>query len=269
MMVRVHHGFVCHNAINAVLLAQSGVTGARKVFTGKGGFFDLIYFWDSEYEPLTEALGTTWEFLKAAVKLYACCYCSHSPITGCMELISKNRIDPEEIKEITIELDPGSEKTVCDPPGVCWNPQTMVEAQFSLPFAVLTAIIKGKVFLDDYTQEEIRSERVRQFMTKIKATANETLRGFESIVTIALKDGAKHTQRTNVNEIKGGFSNQASWEEIVNKFKSFLPYSAVKIPRSNIDEIVEKCETLEHVTNMRQIVNLICSSPPNWYAPEC
>ena len=65
----------------------------------------------------------------------------------------------------------------------------MVEAQFSTPFAISTAIIKGKIFIDDYTPGELHNRDVRALMPKVKCTVNETLAAFESIVTIRLNNG--------------------------------------------------------------------------------
>ena len=257
LMVRVHHAFVCRDAINTVLLAQRGVTGAHKVFTGKHGLFVLDYPWESEYEPLTEGLGTTWELLKDSIKLYASCRCNHSPISGTLALIKDNNVNVAEIAEMSFEVGPGCKITVCEPAEVRWNPQTMVEAQFSLPFAISTVIIKGKIFIDDYTPEELQNKDVRALMPKVKCTANETLASFESIVTITLKDGTKNTKRTTADEIKGGFQNPLIWDQVLDKFKLMLPFSAVKISQRNIDQLIEKCQKLEKVSDMSEIITLM------------
>ena len=257
LMVRVHHGFVCQNAINAVLMAKIGVTGAHKVFTGKGGFFDLIYFWESDYEPLMENLGKIWELLKIAFKLYACCYCSHSSINGALSLVHKNEIDVDNISKISIELDPGSLMTVCEPHDVCWNPRTAIEGQFSLPFAISTALIKKRVFIDDFTPGELQNKDVRTLIQKVEARAKKALAGFESVVTINLTDGKKHTQKTTIDEIRGAFLNPVGWEDVIEKFRSFRSYCAVEIPHENMDKIIDRCKNLETVDNMKDVIDLM------------
>ncbi|MCK4788517.1 MAG: MmgE/PrpD family protein [Desulfobacteraceae bacterium] len=257
LMVRVHHAFTCRDAINAVLLAQIGVTGAHKVFTGQKGLFNIDYVWESEYEPLTKGLGKTWELFKVNIKLYASLYGNHSPISGAMDLIKGNNIDIADIAEIRVELDPANKRAGSEPAEVAWNPQTMVEAQFSTPFAISTAIIKGKIFIDDYTPGELHNKDVRALMPKVKCAVNETLAAFGSIVTIRLKDGAKYTKRTAIEEIKGGFLNPLTWDEIVDKFRLMPPFSAVEIPQRNIDQLIEKCKGLEVVSDMSDIINLM------------
>lgn len=257
LMVRVHHAFLCQDSINAVLMAQIGVDGPHKIFTGEQGLFAVDFIWGSEYEPLTQGLGTTWELLRDNVKLYASCYSNHSSINGALAIIKKYNIDFMDIAKINIEMEPGSKICVSDPPEMAWDPQTMVDAQFSLPFAVSTAITKGKVFIDDYTSEELYNKDVRALMPEIKCKANDSLSAFESMVTITLKDGKKYTQRTTFDEIKGGILNPISWDEVIDKFMMFPPFSAVKMPQKNIDQLIDKCKNLELLSDISEIVNLM------------
>lgn len=257
LMVRVHHAFTCRDAINAVLLAQRGVTGAHQIFTGQKGLFAVDYVWESEYEPLTKGLGTTWELLKDNIKLYASLYGNHSPISGAMDLIKGNNIDIADIAEIRVELDPANKRAGGEPAEVAWNPQTMVEAQFSTPFAISTAIIKEKIFIDDYTPGELHNRDVRALMPKVKCTVNETLAAFESIVTIRLNNGTEYIKRTAIEEIKGGFLNPLTWDEIVDKFRMMPPFSAAEMPQRNIDQLIEKCKGLEALNDMSDIIGLM------------
>ena len=93
-------------------------------------------------------------------------------------------------------------------------------------------------------------------MTKARCTVNETFKGFESNVSILLKSGKKYTKRTTIDEIKGGFQNPINWDEVVEKFKLNLPFSAVKLSKGKIDELIEKCKTLEILSDMSEIIDL-------------
>lgn len=137
------------------------------------------------------------------------------------------------------------------------NPQTIVEAQFSTPFAISTAIIKGKIFIDDYTPGELRNRDVQALMPKVKCTVNDTLTAFESIVTIRLNNGKEYIKRTAVEEIKGGFLNPLTWDEIVDKFRMMPPFSAAEMPQRNIDQLIEKCRGLEVLSDMSDIIGLM------------
>jgi 2-methylcitrate dehydratase PrpD len=64
LMIRVHHGFICQDAINACLLAQAGITGPRggvsNVLTGPRGYL-AIAKWQTDPDALTKELGDRWK----------------------------------------------------------------------------------------------------------------------------------------------------------------------------------------------------------------
>lgn len=257
LMVRAHHAFVCQNAINSVLLAQRGVTGAHKVFTGEYGMFVVHYPWQPDPEALTDGLGRDWEMLHMAIKLFASCRCNHTPISAALALVEDNNIRTADIAKINVELDTGCHITVCEPHDKCWGPKTMVEAQFSMPYAVATALVKGKVYVDDYTPEELHNKDVRLLIPLVECSPKDGLTPFETATTISLKDGTVHTKRVTIEEVKGAFLNPVSWDELIQKFNLSLPMGAVEIPQTNVDQLIEMCRSLEKVNDMNEIIGLL------------
>ncbi len=72
LMVRMHHGFVAQDSINACLLAQKGVTGPHQILLGNRGFFNQFL---SRYNPkpelITNGLGEEWMCVATMFKPYA------------------------------------------------------------------------------------------------------------------------------------------------------------------------------------------------------
>jgi 2-methylcitrate dehydratase PrpD len=257
LMVRAHHAFVCQDAINSVLLARRGITGAHKVFTGDYGMFVVHFPWRPDYEALTEGLGTDWEMLHMAIKLFASCRATHSSVSGAIELSRENNILTQDIAKISIKVSPSAYVVVCEPRAQCWDPRTMVQAQFSMPFAVATALAKGKIYVDDYTLEELQNNDVRALIPLVECSSKDSLEPFETITTIKLKDGTTYTKRVTIEEIKGAFLNPVSWDEVIHKFALGLPLSAIEIPQTNITQLIEKSKNLEDVSDMAEIVRLL------------
>ena len=257
LMIRGHHAFIAQDAINAVLLAQRGVTGAQKVFSGKYGMFAVHFPWEPKPNLLTIGLNKDWEMLHNAIKLYASCRYTHGPIDAVISFVKDKKLRLSDITEISIEVDPGGYVTVCEPRDKRMDPKTVMEAQFSLPYVVATALVKGKVYVDDYTQEELKNKAVRTLMPLVKCSPNDSLAPFETVTTITLRDGVVHKKRLNIEEVKGAFLNQLSWDEVVHKFNMSLPMSAFKIPEASIKQLIEKCKNLENVNNMDEIIKLL------------
>jgi 2-methylcitrate dehydratase PrpD len=63
LILRIHHGFICQDAINACLLAKRGITGPRReVLTGFRGYLGMAK-WETDPSALTGGLGERWEML--------------------------------------------------------------------------------------------------------------------------------------------------------------------------------------------------------------
>ncbi len=61
LMIRVHHGFIAQDAINACLLAKRGITGPRReVLAGPKGYLAFAK-WETDPDALTKELGEKWE----------------------------------------------------------------------------------------------------------------------------------------------------------------------------------------------------------------
>lgn len=63
--------------------------------------------------------------------------------------------------------------TVCSPPENKYRPQTPVDAMFSLPYSVSTAILTGGVLLEDFSVEAIREPDRLEFANRIEIKVNE------------------------------------------------------------------------------------------------
>ena len=48
-----------------------------------------------------------------------------------------------------------------------WDPESVVDEQFSMPFGAAVAVLDGAACLDQFTIEKSRSQKVRDLMTKV------------------------------------------------------------------------------------------------------
>ena len=68
LMLRVHHGFTCQDAINACLLAKIGITGNRQeVLVGPRGYLEMAK-WETDPNLLLDGLGNKWEMTNVIMK---------------------------------------------------------------------------------------------------------------------------------------------------------------------------------------------------------
>lgn len=248
LMVRVHHGLVCQNAVNACLLAQRGITGPRQqVLTGRCGLLSGAR-WETHPELLVEDLGDRWEMLDILRKSHTACHCTHTAIDGIMEQMAVHAFDPADIAAIHIEESTLNYAVVAEPKEGKWNPQSVAECQFSLPYVVATAAYEGEIFLDAYSPQARTREDVRELMTRISASEDPALPWLAARVITTLRDGRVLSSEQFYP--RGHPKNPVSEQDLVAKLYKCLPYAACTISAATADAIVRDCLNLEQIADV-------------------
>ncbi|MDI7259500.1 MAG: molybdopterin-dependent oxidoreductase [Thermodesulfobacteriota bacterium] len=210
---RMQPAFAAKAAIFSSLLAEKGITGAKEVFEGTYGYFNL--YENGNYDPkrLMQGLGVTFEVENLSVKPYPCCRASHSAISGVLEMIGDNHINANEVCEVHIGTSQLVLNLVGRPYVLRRNPQ--VGAQFRLPYVLSVAILKGRVSLEDFEDESLKNSEVLNFPRKIKVTAIDKLKdgGLRAPCMIEIRTPDRRSFFHQVDVMKGHPLNPLTREE--------------------------------------------------------
>lgn len=253
MTKRLAAGAASQSGVTAALLAEKGLTGPTTIIEGKYGYCKTH---SDKYDlsKLTENMGQSYSILSTAFKLYSCCKALHSPIDAMIDLVKERNLKPDDVEEVVI----GGYKKLLEMHAI-YNPQTILTAQFSLPYTVAVAFVKGRVGPDEFTEKSIRNQEILMFSKKVKIVVDPELAHLwpehqPAKVTIKLKDGRKHSK--TVIDPKGDPRNPVSKEELREKFK-FLGLKV--LPKKKILEIIKKVDHLERVTDISELTNILYS----------
>jgi len=248
LMTRLHHGFVSQDAINACLLAKRGIIAFHKgILLGPTGYFGLAK-WKTYPADLTRDLGLKWEMLNTAMKPYSACKCTHASIQAILELMQENGFKAENIDSVSFDESTINWLTVCVPPDVKRNPQTVPECQFSLPYVVATAALGYEVLPNAYSPEARARKDVREFMSKISAREDPALPIYTARANVILKNGRMYNRECLY--IKGHPKNPFTLPELINKFRLCVPYSAYKLEESTVQSILDSLLNLEWIDDI-------------------
>jgi 2-methylcitrate dehydratase PrpD len=251
LMVRIHHGFICQDAINACLLARRGITGPRgeisDVLVGPLGYLAFAK-WQTNPSAITEGLGEEWEMLNIMMKPYPCCGCTHTPIEGIIEQMNEHNFEAEDIAIIDIDASPVVWTAICTPKEDRWNPQTVHDCQFSLPYTVATAAFDKYVFLDSFAPEARARQDVRELMTRISAKEDSALPPFAVRVNTGLKNGKKYSKEYFY--AKGHPKKPFTEKELIDKFNKCVPYSAYRLSDTTVNSLIETILNLENTNDV-------------------
>lgn len=259
LLIRVEHGFICEQAIKAVMLARKGISGIRNVLQGKKGGFFKVFYNLGEPKPTPElvvaGLGNTFEANQSSFKPYPSCKSTHSTVSAGIDLVGENNIAPGEIEEVSCQMAPVCYELVCQPKDVKWNPQTKIDSQFSMPYSLATGIITGNVGIADFGEEAVWRPEIRTLMEKVKAEPDPEIPGLGARVTIKTKEGQEFTKE--VIYVKGHPENPMSMDDMIAKFRSCVPFSARPLPEKNTERLIELLTHLEEVKDVTQIIKLL------------
>ncbi len=201
---RMQPGFAAMSAIISVQLAQRGIRGTQATFEGVDGFF-RVYLQD-RYDAgiLRDGLGKRYEFTQLSYKPYPCCRFNHCGIEAALEIKKSLQGRIRDIRHIRVGLNRQAYEAVCTPIEVRQSPQTIVQAQFSIPYTVAAALVDGYVGLKhfrDGLQERLDIIAVAQKVEPYIDEAIERSHGRNVspvIVEVVLNDGCILRQRIDI-----------------------------------------------------------------------
>ena len=262
--IRVQQGLSAKAGIVSALLAQIGITGAENFFEGKFGYFTIYQGGKFDREILSKDLGKYFEGIHVSQKpLYSCCKYTHASVDAARAIVSENKITPNQISQVNaIVTSQEVFNLVCDPMEIKRKPRTLVDAQFSLPYTIALALVKGKVTLDDFTNEAIQDNEVLKMAQKVqvelKPCEGRAVLPAPGIIEVQTVGGEQY--KKEVNFVKGHPRNPNSLEDCMEKMRACIEYSECKNIRNNFQQISDLLFDLENVGDIRKIINLL--SPP-------
>jgi len=241
---RLHPGWAAHSGLIAALLAKEGFTGPGTILEGKFGFLHA-YSAGSSPAKILEDWGSPYKVMRTSIKPHSCCRYKQGPIDGILKIMDESRIDPDSIENVTLGVLKTGFPIVCRPEEIKYNPKSIVDAQFSMPFGAAVAILFGKATLDEYTLENVQAPRIKEMMSKIRCVEDPELekefpKKWPASVVIITKEGQEYSAR--IDHPKGDPENPLSWDELIGKFRDLtIPIFS----RARQDAIIEKVRSLE------------------------
>ncbi|MBE3113949.1 MAG: MmgE/PrpD family protein [Actinobacteria bacterium] len=246
MAKRFNPGPAARNGITAALFAERGFTGAETILEGERGFCRAF---SDEYdlERLTAGLGEDFRIF-IEYKPYACARPIHNAIDCALEIRNKYSPVLEEISSILVKRHPD------------WahyhsinEPRTYHEAQMSLPYSVAVALVEGRAFYDQYSEENLKRSEIMRLCRMVEIEPDATLlRGVSCRMIIGMKDGRK--LEALVDYPKGSPQNPMTEEERYTKFEDL---SSKVLNDSQRQNIIEKISNMEEIEDIKAFTSLL------------
>jgi 2-methylcitrate dehydratase PrpD len=237
---RLNPGWAGHAGITAAHLARAGFTGPTTVFDGRLGV--LRAFTDAPNpERLLANLGSPLQVVRVSIKPYACCRYNHGLIDCVLQLKQAHGVTPADVQRIRLGVLSGGALLVADPIEQKRNPQSVVDAQFSAPYAAAVALVFGTGGIDAYAPDKLQDPTVRELMARTDCYRDPSLdaeypQKWPAVAEIRLKDG--RVVSTRVEFATGEPENPVPREALIAKFVS-LAAGSVNDPTALATRILE------------------------------
>ncbi|MEI7739037.1 MAG: MmgE/PrpD family protein [Betaproteobacteria bacterium] len=261
---RMQPGFAAMSALISVQLALKGIRGVQSTFEGIDGFFRV--YLRNRYDPkiLREGLGQRFEFLQLSYKPYPCCRFNHSAIEAALILRADLGKKLSHIKKIRVGLNHQAFEAVCTPIEIRKSPQTVVQAQFSIPYTISVALTDGRVGLGHFS--EMLSERldIMALAQKVDPYIDPTIEQqygrniAPTVVSVEFDDGT--TAKLTIDKPLGHPSRPMSAEDLNTKASDCLAMSAKSLAQATQSKLSELMKQLERVDDIDAVLNILIHS---------
>ena len=248
-----HAGWGAHSGIIASLLAKEGFVGPRTVFEGTHGLFAGFAGGDGTHLERLDEIGRAWHLPKVVFKLYPCGSIAHPYIDCALRIRKASGLRADNIERIVCRTHQGPVPRLWEPLDMKRRPPTPYAAKFSTPYLVASALVRGRVSLEEFSPEAIRDSDTLAVAGKVDYEIDPSLdypRHFSGHVKVFLKDG--RVIEDSQPHARGSIESPVPPAEIEEKFRH---NAGLVLDTSRVDRIVQILSRLELE---RDVTSLTC-----------
>jgi 2-methylcitrate dehydratase PrpD len=248
--VKLGWGWMSMAGTVAAQSAHRGFRGGHGVLDGEQGFYVMAGSDRCDFGQMVKDLGKTWAITKTEYKIHPSIAWNHPLYDATRGLVAEHAITPDQVERIKIS---GMALNLIGDT----NPQGAVDAQFSLPYTVVTTIMREPLLPAMYSDEKLADPVLRDLLSKVNMhhdTAADadffTDQKMRFGVEIALKGGK--TVRRDVEWPRD--QPPMGRPEIEKKFREL---AGTVLNEKRTDEVLKAIDGLDTFDNVADFAQLL------------
>jgi len=247
---RMQAGQAASAGVFSAFLAQTGFTGARNIFNGRFGFFELYQPDGHDSSLLAQDLGTVFRGEALSYKPYPCGRPLHPAVDAALAARATLAIaNADDIEAVTIEADPAGHRDQFAAPAKR-RPTQVVEAQFAQPFLIATALVHGKVGIAEV--DGLGDPSVLALSDRIAGVAREGRPKGSLSITVRRNHGRSAT--VEATDPIGSPEKPLSDAQFEAKFRDCARNVVRPLPDASVDEALAAIGRLEMLADARELL---------------
>lgn len=213
MVKRLYGGWPSQSGIVAASFARDGYTAPGTIIEGRFGFLRGITR-NYDLNLVLAGLGEDYQVMRTVFKPYASCRAFHPMVEGIIELRNEHGVTPDNLER----LDVGVRESIMRQQ-IVYEPQSMMAAQYSMPFTAALALDRDLADPHCYDGEVLADRAIRDTCRKIHAHLDPEMDAFPRYaarLAARLKDGSE--VKLTVWDHKGTAAKPFSAEDVMARF---------------------------------------------------
>ncbi len=247
-----------HAAMAGVLsgyLARRNFRGPSESLLSPEGWLQAFSH-NEEYDAdrITGHLGEKWDLLENSIKVHACCRFAAPIVDATLAVVKREDVKPDQVDEVVVAMAKYPlTRALTEPRDRKYNPTSVVDAQFSAPFAAAVGIVKRRAFVEEYSETGIRDASVLSMAQRVRWEVNPEAEQvwphrYPCEVRIQRRDGSVIKGR--VEWPKGDPENPATPAELESKFRAL---SEPILGRAKVDQALNLLRSLHTLKDVREL----------------
>jgi 2-methylcitrate dehydratase len=244
-------GMAGDRAVTAALLAETGFKATEMGLEGVQGFSKMYADGRLDPDALLSGFGESYIISSRWVKRYPMNTTLHAPVEALLRILHEHDLRHTDIEQIEATWQ-------CVEPFLAKHEvNTVVSAQASLPFALAVAAVRGRVGVDEFTDETVADPVVRAMILRTVVHQDEELykqvtNSMPGRVTVRTTDGREFTDE--VLYPKGNPANPLTEDEFKAKF---IDQAERVLGGQQADELYARARGLGAVTDVTDLTPLL------------
>jgi 2-methylcitrate dehydratase PrpD len=252
---RLHPGWAGASGITAAAFARSGYVGPAQAYEGRFGLYTCFlgeHKASAQPDTVVEGLGDTWEFTRTSIKLFPACHQLHAFMNAAITLSREQTFNADNVASVRALICDAAVPLVCEPLASKLKPASSYSAQFSLPYSVACALMRGKFGLNEIEAPSYTDAALLKLASKVSYEIDPHP-GFPKSrsgeVIVKMNDGSELRCRNNILP-----DEPASAGAIIGKF---LHNTDGVIPHMQVERIRDAVLGIERVTDAGEFTRML------------
>lgn len=259
---RLHPGWAAQAGVQAARLAAHNIPAPAAPYEGRFGLF-RAYLGEALQAKVdttlgSAGLGSVWELENIAIKPFPMCHFVHAAADAAIALHARG-VKPAEIERIDALMPGGTLPVVCEPIAAKRRPASDYDAKFSLPYAVASGLLRGRLGLQELLPEAFTDPAARMLMDRVHCEVDSTStfpRHYSGELRVTLKNGEVLSHREAVN--RGHAERPLSNEEISAKYQANASlYFAARF----VQQVQQQVLALPQLADVATLETLLAQEP--------